>query len=214
MAYINLTGDSNGDLHNAEMHNAKFGAIASVLNGNIDADNLAAPQSLLTWEISNGFTERSDGTDNTNDMLRVSNSDSTSGILNVANFAVVQTTDAFYLLTHSLRKAHANMTLVGVSALVYQQPGTVTGNTFSLIFQKSSTITGTYSNMATGTFNRNTLLSAVTPNEITMNINNATIGANQYFRVLMGMPSTFPGSYGPDFPVVKITLTFKAFHTA
>ena len=45
MGYINLTGDSDGDLHTAALHNAKFGAVASVLNGNIDRDNLYAPQS-------------------------------------------------------------------------------------------------------------------------------------------------------------------------
>ena len=46
MALITLTGDSDGDLHTADLHNSKFGAIASVLNGNVDLDNLAKPNSV------------------------------------------------------------------------------------------------------------------------------------------------------------------------
>jgi hypothetical protein len=47
MAYITITGDSDGDLHTAAMHNSKFGAIASVINGNIGPDNLTNPNSEL-----------------------------------------------------------------------------------------------------------------------------------------------------------------------
>ena len=35
MAYITIPGDSDGDLHDAAMHNSKFGAIASVLNATL-----------------------------------------------------------------------------------------------------------------------------------------------------------------------------------
>ena len=54
MAYITITGDSDGDLHDAEMHNSKFGAIASVLNGNIDLENLTNPKSsqILLFTIN------------------------------------------------------------------------------------------------------------------------------------------------------------------
>ena len=52
MGLITLTGDSDGDLHTAALHNAKFGAIASVLNGNVDHANLA---SLTLWGILISF---------------------------------------------------------------------------------------------------------------------------------------------------------------
>ena len=52
MAYITITGDSDGDLHTAAMHNSKFGAIASVINGNIGPDNLTNPNSELIFVFS------------------------------------------------------------------------------------------------------------------------------------------------------------------
>ena len=52
MAYITITGDSDGDLHTAAMHNSKFGAIASVINGNIGPDNLTNPNSELVYTCS------------------------------------------------------------------------------------------------------------------------------------------------------------------
>ena len=45
MGYITISGDSDGDLHSADLHNKKFGAIASVINGNIDLVNLVNPSS-------------------------------------------------------------------------------------------------------------------------------------------------------------------------
>lgn len=47
MAYITITGDSDGDLHTAAMHNSKFGAIASVINGNLSHENLLYPNSEM-----------------------------------------------------------------------------------------------------------------------------------------------------------------------
>lgn len=52
MAYITITGDSDGDLHTAAMHNSKFGAIASVINGNIGLENLTHPNSELVLNCS------------------------------------------------------------------------------------------------------------------------------------------------------------------
>lgn len=218
MGYINLTGDSDGDLHTAALHNAKFGAVASVLNGNIDRDNLSAPQSLLVWDIWSGFGVDND-TDgainyNDNDVLRLSTSSNTTGVLDVANFGTLQTNNAYYLLTNSLKKAFADMTLVGVNAIVLQQPGAVTTNTFGLRFQKSSSLTGTYSDMATGTFNQNTANSVMTPTSISMSVTDSSLSANNFFRVLFQAPGSWPGNYDMDYPVIKINLTFKAYHIA
>ena len=52
MSYITITGDSDGDLHTAAMHNSKFGAIASVINGNIGLENLTHPNSELVLNCS------------------------------------------------------------------------------------------------------------------------------------------------------------------
>tara|TARA_Y100001938_G_C8046502_1_gene409226 strand:+ start:554 stop:1234 length:681 start_codon:yes stop_codon:yes gene_type:complete len=52
MAYITITGDSDGDLHTAAMHNSKFGAIASVINGNIGKENLINPNAELVFTFS------------------------------------------------------------------------------------------------------------------------------------------------------------------
>lgn len=42
MGFVNLPDIQNGDEANAQLFNSRFGAIANVLNGNVDADNLAA----------------------------------------------------------------------------------------------------------------------------------------------------------------------------
>ena len=106
------------------------------------------------------------------------------------------------------------MTLVGVNAIIIQQPGAVTTETFGLRFQKSNGITGTYSDMATGTFNQNTANSVMTPAEISMTVSDASISATNFFRVLFQAPNSWPGNYTPDYPIIKISLTFKALHVA
>ena len=119
---------ANGDLHNAEMHNAKFGAIASVINGNIDSDNLAAPQSYLNWSISTDFGTDNDSAGsniNTNGVLELAGSTKSVGTLGTATFTITQTGGKFLLILNSLRKAPADMTLVSSSVIMYQQNGSI-----------------------------------------------------------------------------------------
>ena len=140
MGYINLTGDSNGDLHDAEMHNAKFGAIASVLNGNIDSDNLAAPQSVFTWSFGTGFGGPitgtfTDGAVDTN-VLRIG-SDKTTGSPNVSSWDNLNSTEVYFMMIESVKKAPFDMTLAAVDAVIYQQNGTLADN-YQLILQSGS----------------------------------------------------------------------------
>jgi hypothetical protein len=54
MGFISIPADTDGDLHNAAMHNSKFNAIVDVLNGNIDHENLEFPESVYTLNFSAG----------------------------------------------------------------------------------------------------------------------------------------------------------------
>ena len=222
MTYINLTGDSDGDLHTAAMHNAKFGAIASVLNGNIDANNLAAPQSYLTWTLGTAYTAvvtsgggaANTGVGSADTFLLTTGTDPTVGPLSAADYVTAQAANNYLLLADSYRKAPADLTHVATNAIVYRYPSGGSG-TFELIFQKASAITGTYENFATGTFNLTASGSVMEPTEISMS-GSYTLSPNDYFRVLYRVPpGGYPSSTGDlDIPLLKIQLTFKALHVA
>ena len=119
MGFITLTGDSDGDLHTAALHNNKFGAIASVLNGNVDRDNLAAPQSILNWSFGTGFGYAITGTDQVDtNVLQIA---SETGSISVAGWANLNSTNAHFMLLDSVKKAPAALRLVSVDAVIYKQ---------------------------------------------------------------------------------------------
>tara|TARA_R100000655_G_scaffold22915_2_gene46379 strand:- start:9808 stop:10443 length:636 start_codon:yes stop_codon:yes gene_type:complete len=211
MGFITLTGDSDGDLHTAALHNNKFGAIASVLNGNINKDNLAAPQSILNWSFGTGFGSAVFGTTGQVDtnVLRVA---SETGSIDVSGWGNLNSTNAHFMLLDSVKKAPAALRLVSVDAVVYQQNGTVADN-YVLKLQKSSSVNGTYANMATGNFVLNSGASTITPASITMSVTDAALDQNEFFRAVFFVPAT-PGTYAPDYPQIHVNCTWKAFHVA
>lgn len=227
MGYINLTGDSNGDLHDAEMHNAKFGAIASVLNGNVDRDNLSAPLSYLTWSINNGASEdefalTAGATVVTGDVFSnvgavpQSATDSTAGVMDVASFVAVETADRYYLVMDSVRRAPTDMTLSNATGVVFQQNGT-TGNDFNILIQKASTSSGTYTTIGTGTFDAFTSNTNVTPTSFSTTITSPSISQGEFIRVLFQAPNvggSYPSGYSVAYPVFNLLMTFKVYHTA
>lgn len=217
MGFITLTGDSDGDLHTAALHNNKFGAIASVLNGNVDRDNLAAPQSLLHWSCRTGFgtTISGDEISDTNVLLLESE---TGGGLAVTGWGKMDATNAYYLLLDSMKRAPVAMRLVSVDAIIYQQDGAIQDN-YILKLQKSpaGAPMGTYSNMASGTFVPNYGVAVpankIRPAPISMSVSDGVLDASQYFRVVFYKP-TNGGTYGPDLPQIHVNCTWKAYHVA
>jgi hypothetical protein len=216
MAYINLTGDSDGDLHTAAMHNAKFGAIASVLNGNIDEDNLKYPNSLITWQVNAAAMHcvvSSTGGQATYGASVLSTSSSTVGTLSAGNITTAPsvTSGQHNVLITSFRKVPAAMTHVATSAIVVQDPSfTGTAANSTLRFQEADALLGTYHDIATGPFLPDAA-SVVTPTEVTMTYSQTNMAANKYFRIVYTNGYTWAGQILPTF---VITTTWKVAHVA
>ena len=210
MGFITLTGDSDGDLHTAALHNNKFGAIASVLNGNVDRDNLAAPQSILNWSFGTGFGYAITGTDQVDtNVLQIA---SETGSISVAGWANLNSTNAHFMLLDSVKKAPAALRLVSVDAVIYKQNGSIADN-YVLKLQKSASVDGTYANIATGNFTLNSGAANITPAAITMSVTDGVMDQNQYFRAVFYVPNS-PGTYNPDYPQIHVNCTWKAYHIA
>ena len=215
MGYINITGDSDGDLHTAALHNAKFGAIASVLNGNVDHDNLKYPNSVFTWNFncSKGYTVDSDSTTGTsyNGVALLSYTDKTIGDLSANTNQPLTTADAYNVLLNSYTKVPVAITHVATSVICIDNDNFTTSADMQLIFQISDTLagaSGSYSDIATATFDPDTA-SGYAPTEITMSYSSTSIAAGKYFRVIYKTPSS--GALAGDLmPNLKISITWKA----
>ena len=225
MGYINLTGDSNGDLHDAEMHNAKFGAIASVLNGNVDRDNLAAPLSFLTWSVNNSaaddeFGLQAGSTNVTGNIISnvgvvpQSATDPTAGVMDQPSFSVIQTPLRYYLIMNSVRRAPTDMNLSNANGVVFQLNGTPGNGDVTVLIQKASTSSGTYTTIGTGSFDPATANANVTPTSFSVSVTSPNISQGEFVRVLFRAPDPFntPGTI--DYPLFNLLMTFKVYHTA
>ena len=221
MGYINITGDSDGDLHTAAMHNSKFGAIASVLNGNVDHDNLTYPKSLLTWnfttEKSYSFVAESGGGTGIakcdGDITLLNTTDKTTGTLSGTASQPAATAGAYVVLLSSYTKIPVALEHVATSVICINNDDFTTSAGMELIFQTGSGLgggTGTYSDIATATFDPDTANPGLTPTEISMTYSSNTVQANRFFRIIYRNPAG--GALAGDFmPNLKIAITWKAF---
>lgn len=217
MAYINITGDSDGDLHTAALHNAKFGAIASVLNGNVDHDNLTYPKGIFTWNFTTNksYVVESGGGAGVgySDITLLHATDKTIGTLDGTQSQPVQTASAYNVILSSYTKAPVALEHLATSVICIENNDFTTSAGMELIFQTSSTLaggSGTYSDIATLTFDPDTTGSALLPTEHTMDYSSNTISANHFFRIIYRNPTS--GSLAGDImPNLKISITWKAF---
>tara|TARA_R110000796_G_scaffold71141_4_gene161439 strand:- start:736 stop:1344 length:609 start_codon:yes stop_codon:yes gene_type:complete len=176
MAYINLIGDSDGDLHTAALHNAKFGAIASVLNGNVDSDNLKYPNSIVSFAFNASI--------NTDWYHIVSTSVST-----ITALAASATNGHVNLMRSSIIKLPFAATLQDVQIM------SVDGSAYSaddcrVAFQKSSSALTGYTDMmwkaedftsgSTSVFNSFSLSGASGGNTVS-----SSVTANQFVRLIV-----------------------------
>tara|TARA_R100000995_G_scaffold84811_1_gene64970 strand:- start:1769 stop:2431 length:663 start_codon:yes stop_codon:yes gene_type:complete len=216
MAYINITGDSDGDLHTAAMHNSKFGAIASVLNGNVDHDNLTYPKSLFTWNFTTNksYVVESGGGAGVgySDITLLHATNKTIGTLDGVACQPATTAGAYNVLLSSYTKAPVALEHVATSVICINNSNFTTSANMELIFQVSSSLaggTGTYSDIASVTFDPDTASSALTPTELSMSYSSNTISANNFFRIIYRNPTS--GSLAGDImPNLKISITWKA----
>ncbi len=215
MGYITLTGDSDGDLHTAALHNEKFGAIASVLNGNVDHDNLKYPKAMFTWEFGThkATTDTIGGAKyNTYGPAYLLNTTTaTGGAINATTTVPSITASHYNLIVDSYRKALVPLVHQGTSAIAITFDGFASSQSIQVLFQTSTSLTGTWTTIATGSFDPDAdVFSSQTyaPLEITMNYTTTTIAQNSFFRALYRCPTGGDLS-GDLMPIINISIAWK-----
>jgi hypothetical protein len=229
MGTISINPDADGDLHDASLHNDKFQTILNEINGNLDANNLANPDSFFPLLCGAGRSFQATFTDSAGDTIPdlfpyvgwthtddpVDRTDQMElGVpyvpTPVANGCNIITNSQFRNVTNNV------MTLIGGS-LIYRQ--TVAYNTavVTLRVQRASSIASTtWADMATIDFSPGT----AAPANISISTFTTTpvtnLGVNDFYRVLVqnnsatalsGTPGVLAVAY------VQFTAIFKVSHT-
>tara|TARA_R110000751_G_scaffold94095_1_gene183624 strand:- start:2426 stop:3034 length:609 start_codon:yes stop_codon:yes gene_type:complete len=202
MALITLVGDSDGDLHTAALHNSKFGAIASVLNGNVDHANLAFPYTGGSYNFG------CDGTTlpvqfyvigaETSGTIVASSAVATAGIANV--------------LKASWIKVPSAITISRVVLIAEENTSPLTsGENYSIKLQKASSLTGTYSTVASVDYD---FYGAPTsgPVETALTVSSPAIDQNNYIRLMLKNPDPFTSSQVPN--SFSVLVTYKTLTVA
>jgi hypothetical protein len=213
MGFITLTGDSDGDLHTAALHNNKFGAIASVLNGNVDHNNLKYPFSVGAFNFvstgPNTYEESGGGAASSfKNMEWYDMGTSATSATIVANEATAAATRS-NVLKASWVKIPKTIQIESVRVIA-NRAALVSGENYTFNVQSASSLTGTYSTNATGTFDFVGAIS--TPVETTLTVNTPGISANSYMRFLLTNPSTFTAPGLP--PSFSVYIEYKVYTVA
>lgn len=196
MGYITVTGDSDGDLHDAEMHNAKFGAISSVINGNISHDNLLYPSGEFIITASAGSVTP---------WYRFGSA--TSGVP-TAQGASSTNSEIHAPVSSIIRIPFTGTFTDNVTITVCKTNAYATGNNLSFVLQKSSTPGGTYSNVGNSIANDCLSSGAFELAVITLTgTTGQTITAGNYIRLLV----TNNTDSDPP-PALTMTARIKTLH--
>ena len=220
MGYITITGDSDGDLHNAAMHNSKFGAIASVLNGNVDHDNLAYPNSELVLTATGKhidtamFTPGSPVTGLTATyagLLTGYQSVGATASSGAASAGAVATADHYNVLTGSVVKIPATMTFKSNPVIVVDNdPDYDAAKNLTFILQRTDAADdiSAWTNVAAG-ITHTCHHAAYSQTILTLsNVANATVNANHYIRLIV--QNNDVGTALP--PTVSLTVRLSTPH--
>ena len=141
MGFITISGDSDGDLHTADLHNKKFGAIASVLNGNIEHDNLKYPSSEFLITASASYAEN---------WARFASSTSGTPTATVASNSV----NLYHApISSFIRIPFAGTFTDNVTVIAIASSSYASGDNLTFELQKSSTVGGTYSTIGSAATN-------------------------------------------------------------
>lgn len=207
MAYITITGDSDGDLHNADMHNSKFGAIASVINGNIDLENLTNPKSNGIIRLNyNGFYDSTLHGKNYFYQL----TGPTAG--NINSMGWLNSAGADNVIKTSWFKIPFSIRITSAKVIYSTSTFGTSGEDYNIYLQVSSTttITDSYSTIATFT---NDFNGGISVNEEDLTISDGAVGADKYIRVVVSNPTpTFTSTNPP--PGFQLNIHYKTDHTS
>ena len=207
MGYITISGDTDGDLHTAALHNEKFGTIVSTINGNINHDNLAYPNSDLLITIS-GVRPHAGANAGWVELASVTAAAPSAVTPHSAN-------DKINLLIPSVTRIPFSGTLNGDVKLVFlKDSGFTSGVDLTFYLQRSSVVSEGTLGSATWT-NISSLTSDCyhgTP-FLTDSRFPSTAGqsftANQYFRVVVQNATSGSPNFPPD---LVVNLRIKSPH--
>ena len=211
MGYVTITGDSDGDLHTAALHNAKFGAIASVLNGNVDHDNLTYPNApvVLTFTGGPGEVQPNPLVGGTN--IRTESWYSPGTISQTAVNLTTQNAanGAFNVLTTSIMKIPYAATIKSVNFL-YQansQHSAAAADNYTVYLQISSSPDGNVFTMNNASHSLNFHAAGYEWRDSNLTIAVPSLAANRYIRILIANPAA--NAYYPPRCTVTLTLAMK-----
>ena len=201
MGYITVSGDSNGDLHDAAMHNEKFGAIASVINGNIGRENLLYPNSefLITCSGMGSNVGGFGGWYNYG-------TSSTSGV--PVGLASTNGANQCHAPINSIiRIPFAGTITENVTAVILTAPSYNNAKNLTFSLQRASSPAGTYANIATG-ITDSCYSDPATVKEITFTgTSGQTIPSQSYLRLLI--VNNDDNDYPPN---IVMTIRMKTQH--
>lgn len=197
MGYITIAGDSDGDLHSADLHNKKFGAIASVINGNIDHDNLVYPSSEFVLSAcgseANTWVRFASTTSGTPTATVSSN---VASRLHAPMSSIVRIPFAGTLTD--------NATVVAVASSSFSS-----GDNVSFYLQKASSANGTYSTIGSVAVDDCYVASGYDFVTITLTgTDGQSFAAGDYVRLLVQNAAANP-TYPPH---LTMTLRIKTLH--
>lgn len=222
MGTISINPDADGDLHSAALHNNKFQTILNEINGNLDANNLANPNSFLTltsfagrsavviaggssagtyypllgWTPTATVTDEATQASLTAPMLP-------TGVVDGCNIVV----DSQFRNTTG-----GSMTLHTATA-AYQTNAALGNASVILRVQQNSTVGNGWTDMATMTFNPSAAASNVSTSSFA-SLPVPVLASNNFFRVLVQNDSAVALGASPNaLPYLSFTATFKVAHT-
>ena len=211
MGYVTITGDSDGDLHTAALHNAKFGAIASVLNGNVDHDNLAFPNApvILTFSGGPGEVQPNPLVAGTN--VRTESWYSPSSVSTTAVGQPMQNAanSAFNVLTTSIMKIPYAATIKSVNFLYLanSQHSAAAADNYTVYLQSSSSPDGNVFTMNNASHSLNFHAASYEWRDSNLTLAVPSLAANRYIRILIANPAA--NAYYPPRCTVTLTLAMK-----
>tara|TARA_R100000808_G_C2155025_1_gene166661 strand:+ start:10205 stop:10885 length:681 start_codon:yes stop_codon:yes gene_type:complete len=225
MGTISINPDADGDLHDASLHNDKFQTILNEINGNLDANNLANPNSFLTFTSNAGrsYTGAIPGGAHavfypwTGWSPTATVTDPTTQMSTALPWVPISGANECNIIVNSqaYNTSGQIIALVSAGAIYRQTPGYNNANV-TLRLQRSATtsVAGAWEDMATMVFNPFAAAAANNSVSAFASTSNMTVANGHYFRALV-QNNAGTALSGTELAVaaISLTMTFKVAHT-
>ena len=229
MGTISINPDADGDLHDASLHNNKFQTILNEINGNLDANNLANPNSFLMFTSNagrayTGVIPTDSGGDTTAAFYpwtgwspTATVADSTTQMSTALPWIPINGANECNIIVNSQAYNTSGQTIALVAAgAIYRQTSGYNNVNVTLRLQRSTTtsVAGAWEDMATMVFNPYAAASANSSVSAFASTGTMTVANGYYFRALI-QNNAGTALSGTELAVAGIwlTMTFKVPHT-